>query len=267
VFVHGLEGTCDDLTVYRNYLRVTLEDCNLEFLMSESNQNETWSDLSLLAENLLQEICRYVERMPRQPDLISMVAHSMGGLIVRTMCALDGMRALIPKLHTLLTLNSPHCGLLYNQRAANWGITLLQWWKQSAAIGQLTLKDAINFRDCFLYRLSANGAFGLFRYVLLVGSYNDLYVPGHSALIEPCKASLCDPSAQGTIYSELVANVNESIMTSPRKTTLVKYTVSHPLSNVPRSQQVMGRAVHIAAVDDETFIETLISVSATKYFR
>ncbi|KAH7728549.1 hypothetical protein AAVH_03860 [Aphelenchoides avenae] len=267
VFVHGLEGTAEDLAVYRNYLRVTMPDANLEFLLSEANQTETWSDLGRLAKNLAEEILAYIQRMSRPPELISMVAHSMGGLIVRAACALDEMKPWVPKLYTLLTLNSPHCGLMYNQRAANWGITLLQWWKQSAAIGQLTLKDAVQFQDCFLYKLSKNNVFGYFRHVLLVGSYNDLYVPGHSALVDQCKAAVSDPSAQGTVYSEILANINESIATSPKRTTLVKYTVSHPLGNVPRSQQVMGRAAHIAAVDDESFIDTLISVSVVKYFR
>lgn len=60
--------------------------------------------------------------------------------------------------------------------------------------------------------------FGFFRNVLLVGSYNDLYVPGHSALVEQCKAAVNDPSAQGTIYAEMLTNINESIATSPKKT-------------------------------------------------
>ncbi|KAI1731100.1 putative serine esterase (DUF676) domain-containing protein [Ditylenchus destructor] len=268
IFVHGLEGTCEDLTAYRNYLRITLPDCNLSFLLSEVNQTETWSDLRRMAENLLDEILRYISKMPCAPTRISLICHSLGGLIVRTMCGLEGMAPLLDKLHTLMTLNSPHCGLIFNQRTASWGLTLLQWWKQSPCLDQLTLKDSLNYRETFLYKLSQNGAFGLFRNVLLVGSTQDLYVPGHSALIEQCKAGLADnASGPGAVYAEMLANINESIVGSNRHTTLVKYTVSHALAKVPKAQQVTGRAVHIAAVDDDIFIEKLISISAGKHFR
>ena len=279
VFVHGLEGTSEDLSAYRNFLRVSLPESHLVFLMSEVNQTETWTDVTGMAQNLLDEILRYVQRLPRPPSKVSFLAHSLGGLIVRTLCGLEGMKPFIPALHTFLTLNSPHCGLMYNQRAANWGIALLQWWKQSVSLEQLTMRDAPNFRDTFLYKLSMNGAFGMFRNVLLVGCYHDLYVPGHSALVELCKAAVTDPSNQGTIYSEVLSNINESIVASPKHTTLVKYTVAH---NLPKSQQVTGRAgmtficfifltfiilVHIAAVDDDSFIEKLLTISAVKYFR
>uniref|UniRef100_A0AC35G0I1 DUF676 domain-containing protein n=1 Tax=Panagrolaimus sp. PS1159 TaxID=55785 RepID=A0AC35G0I1_9BILA len=264
VFVHGLEGTSEDLSAYRNFLRISLPAAHLTFLMSEVNQTETWTDVKGMAQNLLEEIQKHVSKMPRPPTKISFLAHSLGGLIVRTLCGLDGMKVFIPRLHTLLTLNSPHVGLMYNQRAANWGIAILQWWKQSVSIEQLTMKDAANFRDSFLYKLSGNGAFGMFRNVLLVGTMQDLYVPGHSALIEVCKGALSDMTSQGGIYMELLSNINESILASPKHTTLVKYIVNH---NVPRSQQISGRAVHIAAVDDDSFIEKLLTISASKYFR
>uniref|UniRef100_A0A1I7Y876 DUF676 domain-containing protein n=1 Tax=Steinernema glaseri TaxID=37863 RepID=A0A1I7Y876_9BILA len=195
-----------------------------------------------------------------------MIAHSMGGVIVRAMCGLERMKPLIPQLHTLLTFNSPHCGLLYNQRAANWGIALVQFWKQSQSLEQLCLQDAIDFRDTFLFKLSMNGALGMFKYVLLVGTYQDLYVPGHSALVEQCKAAKRDKSPQGVAYAEVVNNLCESVVSSPKRTTLVRYTVQHSLSHSARAHQMIGRAVHIAAVDDDLFVEKLLTVSALKYF-
>jgi hypothetical protein len=127
------------------------------------------------------------------------------------------------------------------------------------------MRDATTFKDTFLYNLSKNGAFGLFKNVLLIGSYLDVYVPLHSALIEPCKASINDHSAQATAYNEMIMQINESIVSS--QTTVIKYTVQHSLSNISRAQQVTGRANHIAVVDDDTFIERLLLVSAAKYFQ
>lgn len=266
VFVHGLEGGSEDLAPYRNFLRLLLPQANLKFLLSESNQLETWADLNQLAENLLTEIFAYLKTYSSFPKRISFIAHSMGGVITRCMLGLPAAAPLLPSLHTLLTLNAPHCGLLYNQRAANWGIALVQWWKQSTSLEQLCLRDAVSFRDTFLYQLSSNQALAKFKYVLLVGSFHDLYVPHHSAVIDHCKAARKDPSQQGIVYEEMVSNLHESIASSPRHTTLLKYTVFHSLSKVPRAHQVTGRAAHIAVVDDDLFIEKLLAVSAVRYF-
>lgn len=107
-------------------MRIALPNENLQFLLSEANQTETWSNFNNMASNLLGEILRYIERMPRKPNKISMITHSLGGLIVRALCGLEGMKPLLPRLQTLITLNSPHLGLMYNQRTANWGMLLQQ---------------------------------------------------------------------------------------------------------------------------------------------
>ncbi|CAD5205383.1 unnamed protein product [Bursaphelenchus okinawaensis] len=267
VLVHGLEGTSEDLTTYKNYLQIALPSQNMTFLLSEVNQTETWSDLNKMGANLLTEISNYVERLPRLPEKISLIAHSMGGLIVRAMCGLPEMQRYESRLHTLLTLNSPHCGLLYNQRAASLGVSLLQWWKQSVSLEQLTMRDARNLKDTFLYQLGQNKAFGMFKYVLLVGSYLDLYVPLHSALVENCKAAAVDSSHQGNAFSEMIGHINESVIESKKHTVMIKYTVSHSLANVSKAQQMTGRPMHIAVVDDDTFVEKLVMISASNYFK
>ncbi|KAI6182133.1 DUF676 domain-containing protein [Aphelenchoides bicaudatus] len=281
IFVHGLEGTSEDLSAYKNYLRIALPEENFAFLLSEANQSETWSDFKNMAENLLQELLRFIDRMPRTPHKISMITHSLGGLIVRTMLEFEKMKPLVPRLHTLITLNSPHLGLCYNQRTANWGsnqlgsntitvcclgIQILQFWKNSKSLEQLTMRDAPNFQDTFLYKLSTNGTLALFKTVILVGSYLDIYVPLWCALIEPCKASTTDPSALGTAYNEMLMNINESIVSSSNHTTLIKYSVAHALSNISQAQKMSGRACHIAVVDDDAFIEKVATCVSSQVF-
>lgn len=127
------------------------------------------------------------------------------------------------------------------------------------------MRDSPTFQDSFLFKLSKNDALGLFKTVILVGSFLDVYVPIHSALsnvflthslpllsnpilcsVEPCKASVNDPSALSTAYNEMLMNINESIVSSPNHTTLIKYSVAHALSNISQAQKVTGRANHIA---------------------
>lgn len=122
----------------------------------------------------------------------------------------------------------------------------MQFWKNSKSLEQLTMRDSPNFQDTFLYKLSTNGTLALFKTVILVGSYLDVYVPLHSALMEPCKASLSDPSALGTAYNEMLMNLNETIVSSSNHTTVIKYTVAHALSNISQAQKISGRACHIA---------------------
>ncbi|MFH4974916.1 hypothetical protein AB6A40_001625 [Gnathostoma spinigerum] len=266
VLVHGLEGGTDDLASYRNYLRLTVPNDSIRFLSSQSNRSETWTDLNQLAANLFSEILSFIESCYTPPTRISFIAHSMGGIIVRCMLGDAKAVSFLPKFHVFLTLNTPHCGLLYNQKAANWGVSLIQWWKQSTSLEQLTLRDTVSFRDTFLYRLSMNGVLSLFKYVLLVGSHNDLYVPCHSSLINYCKATQKDPSLQGTIYEEMVTNLNESVIGSAHHTSLIKYMVFHSFANTSRGVQMSGRAAHCATVDDDLFIEKFIAVSGFQYF-
>ncbi|ETN86111.1 putative serine esterase DUF676 [Necator americanus] len=114
VFVHGLEGTCDDLSSYRNVFRIIAGDTpGFHYLLSSSNHTKTWSDIDEMAENLLSEVQSYVLRYSEPPVRVSFVAHSLGGVIVRAAVCRDEAEWLRPRLHCLMTINSPHLGLAY----------------------------------------------------------------------------------------------------------------------------------------------------------
>ncbi len=111
-----------------------------------------------------------------------------------------------------------------------------------------------------------------------------MYVPSHSALIQPCKAAQKDSSQlgwfplwtnyselhpkpfSGIVYSEMVTSLLHSLVNSKRKTTLVRYTAFHGMAGISKTHQVLGRAAHIAVLDDDLFIEKLLCVSALQYF-
>ncbi len=133
--------------------------------------------MTAMAGNLVDEVLAHLEGLPMQPKCISCVsflrgcvversllfrfiAHSLGTVITRAALADPRMAHLLGKMHCFLSLNGPHCGLLYNQRAANWGVSLVQWWKRSRSLEQLTMRDQpiTALRDSFLYKLSQNGS-------------------------------------------------------------------------------------------------------------
>lgn len=254
VFVHGLEGSCDDLSSYRNIFRLVSANVpGFHYLLSASNHAKTWSDIDQMADNLLEEVHSYMTRYSELPTRVSFVAHSLGGVIVRAAVSREeASEWLVPRLHCLLTINSPHLGLAYVGKGVNLGIQFMQWWKQSRSMEQLALKDEVLFGDSFLFRLSKKRTFGHFRRVLLIGTPADVFVPCHSALLASCKAANKDPSALGIAYREMLSNIHDDIVSSDRTVAAVRYSTWHTVSS-PKASKFTGRAAHIAAVEDDVY--------------
>lgn len=201
ICVHGLDGNSADLRLVRTYLELGLPGAHLEFLMSERNQGDTFSDFETMTDRLVAEVLCHIEMCGLNPTRISFVAHSLGTIIVRSALARPQMRPLLSRLHTFLSLSGPHLGTLYNNSGlVNMGLWFMQKWKKSGSLQQLCFRDASDLRQCFLYRLSQRSTLHHFKNVLLCGSSQDRYVPPHSARLELCKAALKDSSTMGTVY-------------------------------------------------------------------
>lgn len=114
VCVHGLDGNSADLRLVRTYLELGLPGAHLEFLMSERNQGDTFSDFETMTDRLVAEILLHIEMCALNPVRISFVAHSLGTIIVRSALTRLKMQPLLARLHTFLSLSGPHLGTLYN---------------------------------------------------------------------------------------------------------------------------------------------------------
>ncbi|XP_046660513.1 protein FAM135A-like isoform X2 [Homalodisca vitripennis] len=265
VCVHGLDGNSADLRLVKTYLELGLPGANLEFLMSERNQGDTFSDFDTMTDRLVGEILYHVDACGLNPTKISFVGHSLGNIIIRAAIARPQMKHLLPRLHTFLSLSGPHLGTLYNNSGlVNMGMWFMQKWKKSGSLLQLALRDAADVRQTFLYKLSQRCHLSHFRHLLLCGSSQDRYVPLHSARIELCKAAVKDTCSLGAAYREMVHNILYPIINKP-EVTLVRYDVHHALPNTANS--LIGRAAHIAVLDSELFIEKFLVVTGLKYFR
>ncbi|XP_059614432.1 protein FAM135A [Phlebotomus argentipes] len=264
ICVHGLDGNSADLRLVRTYLELGLPGAHLEFLMSERNQGDTFSDFETMTDRLVAEIMYHIETCGLNPVRISFVAHSLGTIIVRSALARPQMRPLLSRLHTFLSLSGPHLGTLYNSSGlVNMGIWFMQKWKKSGSLLQLCLRDTADLRQSFLYRLSQRSTLHHFKNILLCGSSQDRYVPPHSARLELCKAAMRDTSTLGVVYREMVHNIVAPIMARP-ELTLVRYDVHHALPHTANA--LIGRAAHIAVLDSELFIEKFLLVAGLKYF-
>nr|CAK6928960.1 unnamed protein product [Fasciola hepatica] len=234
VCVHGLDGNASDLRLVRIYLQLALPDCRLEFLMSEGNQHDTFAGFDTMRDNLVDEIISFIEGLDEPPTRISFIAHSMGCVLVRAALCNPLLAPYLPRLHTFLSLSGPHLGTVYNSSGlVNMGMWVMQKWKKSESLSQLRLRDDTDLRNTYLYHLSASAGLDWFRYVLLVSSPQDRYVPYHSTRIELCKAAVRDSSTLGVVYMEMVTNILQRLIKSSR-TTVVRYSwKSLSASHVP----------------------------------
>ncbi|XP_018577875.1 protein FAM135A isoform X2 [Anoplophora glabripennis] len=265
VCVHGLDGNSADLRLVKTYLELGLPGAYLDFLMSERNQGDTFSDFDTMTDRLISEILHYLDTSSIRPTRVSFVGHSLGNIIIRSALTRPQMKFLLPRLHTFLSLSGPHLGTLYNSSGlVNMGMWFMQKWKKSGSLLQLCLKDCTDPRQSFLYRLSQRSTLQHFKNILLCGSGQDRYVPLHSARIELCKESLRDTSDLGAIYREMVHNILSPII-AQKELKLLRYDIHHALPNTANA--LIGRAAHIAVLDSELFIEKFMVVVGIKYFR
>ncbi|XP_072947422.1 protein FAM135A [Epargyreus clarus] len=265
ICVHGLDGNAADLRLVKTYLELGLPGARLDFLMSERNQGDTFSDFDTMTDRLVQEIMTHIQNS-NEPARISFVGHSLGTIIIRSALARPQMKPFLGKLHTFLSLSGPHLGTLYNSSGlVNAGMWFMQKWKKSGSLLQLSLRDASDPRRSFLYRLSERSQLHQFKHILLCGSGQDRYVPLHSARLELCKAAAKDASLLGQAYREMVHNMVSPLAARASTVSVVRYDVQHALPHT--ASALVGRAAHIAALDSDLFIEKFLLVSALKYFR
>ena len=146
VLVHGYQGNSYDMHLFRNVLAVHYSDA--AFLCSVSNEGMTDTSIDDMAARLAREVADFVAELggAQRVARLSFVAHSLGGLIVRASLAFAPMRALVPKLHTLVTLASPHCGYLFSEsRLLRSGLAMMQRWTNSTCLQQVRFGPAFNF--------------------------------------------------------------------------------------------------------------------------
>ncbi|CAM4922391.1 unnamed protein product [Rotaria socialis] len=264
VCVHGLDGNSGDLRLIKTYLELCLPTCRLDFLMSSANHSSTFDDIDIMVTQLIDEIEAHIERYGLKPQRISFVGHSLGNLVVRATVSHPRFERFRTLLYTYLSLSGPHLGTLFNSSGlVNMGMWLMQKWKKSCSLSQMSFKDHVDPKQTYLYKLSKKPCLEYFKNILLIASPQDRYVPFHSARIELCKAALKD-TVYGSTYVEMINNLLEPILRNP-SITFVRYNAFH---NIPSgTNNFIGRAAHIAILDSELFVEKFILVSAAKYFK
>ncbi|KAI8826933.1 putative serine esterase-domain-containing protein [Fimicolochytrium jonesii] len=190
VFVHGLLGSAYDFRQYRNKvinarLNMGIPADEIMFLNSDSNEEDTFDDISMLADNLVKEIMDFVESNLFRVGRLSFVCHSLGGLIARCAVEKPAMAVFRDKLDTFTTFGTPHQGIdAVDNKVLGFVANAYRYLDRSPALDQLLLRDADDKRQCLLYKLATEStALQQFRTVRLFGGAQDGYAGLASALM------------------------------------------------------------------------------------
>jgi len=255
VCVHGLQGGHYDLQLYKAYMELALPNVCFSFLLSTTNEEHTFEDFNVMTDRLLDEFLVYMETCFVQPSNISFIGSSLGNIVIRCLLTRPKMAPYLSLLHTFISICGPHLGTTHVNSLVGTGMWVLRKWYKSQSLLQLSLKDASSSRETFLYHLSLCPSFEYFKNVLLVASHQDKYVPFHSARLQP-------HSGHDQIVSEMIHNLLQPMERA--NVNLVRYNIDHILPLT--SSSIIGRAAHVAMLDNMAFVEKFIIIHCAKYF-
>ncbi|KAK7311739.1 hypothetical protein RJT34_10059 [Clitoria ternatea] len=267
VFVHGFQGHHLDLRLIRN--QWVLIDPQVEFLMSEANEDKTTGDFREMGQRLAEEVISFLknkmDRASKYGNLLdirlSFVGHSIGNLIIRTAIADSVMEPFLRYLHTYVSVSGPHLGYLYSSNSLfNSGLWFLKKLKGTQCIHQLTFTDDPDFQNTFLYKLCKQKTLEQFRNIILLSSPQDGYVPYHSARIESCQAASNDSSKKGKLFLEILNDCLDQIRAnSTERRVFMRCDVNFDSSSRAKNLDTMiGRAAHIEFLDSDVFARLIM---------
>eukprot|EP00117_Sycon_ciliatum_P029412 scpid25046/ scgid3311/ Protein FAM135A len=262
VCVHGLEGLHLDLRMFSIYLKLALPDAGLMFLKSKSNEQNTNNDFVIMIEALVKEITAFIEDKELNVSHLSFVGHSLGNIIIRGALAHPALSCYLPLLQVYVSFAAPHLGTAHANSVVSTGMWLMRKWKKSTSLCQLAMKDTSDKRRSFLYQLSLKPGLALFKSVLLVASHQDQYVPFHSAHIGLHTGG--DDEELSRIHMEMVQNLLRPLQYSA--TQLSRYTVVHHFQSNVDVNVLVGRAGHVAVLDNDLFLEKFVALFCAPKF-
>jgi hypothetical protein len=250
VLVHGFQGNSFDMRLMKNNIALLYPDAI--FLCSNSNEDNTEGDFNEMGIRLAQEVvtssCDWCPGTAL--GRLSFIAHSIGGLIVRS--ALPLLHEYSSKMFTLLTFSTPHVGyFLKNITLFHVGLRVLQSWRQSTCLSQLSMADCAKAEETFLYRLSSTRGLEYFEHIALVSCPSDQYSPFDSARVEI--GGMLDKHSHKEAYVQMVRNIWENV--KPEKVIRFDVNFHIPEKNL---DTFIGRAAHILFLECQPIMKQII---------
>ena len=148
VFQHGSHGCVEDFNTIKDKLNEDVKNSKeIEVIIWESNSCSWFgTDVGVMkvAEKISSELDEYLTPQLENSEInISLVGHSMGGLILRAMLGMsETLSHPNVNLHTFISIASPHLG-----------IRQMTWWMRALAypfglMASTTCLDLLQSNDC-----------------------------------------------------------------------------------------------------------------------
>lgn len=249
VLVHGFGANHVDMQEIKNHIAMVVP--NSIFLCSASNEGKkTDSCIESMGENLSEEIHEFFEDEDDVGDQVTkmtFIGHSMGGIIIR--CALPFLKRFKKMMHGFCTLSSPHLGYATcKNKLVKVGLWAMQAWKKTTSLQQLSMTDAKEIRDTFMYKISSFKGLKWFKHVVLFSSVQDGYVTFDSARIQIFKnTSTQNERKHGSAYIEMATNIDLP------QTQITRVDVNFCM-NSKSIDTYIGRKAHILFLNNTSFL-------------
>ena len=257
VLVHGYQGSTHDVRLIRNqgmlvamflFQVLTSVAClcpDALIYSSSSNEQHTDGNLREMGLRLANEVTSFVEKHSTSfyfIGKISFIAHSLGGLIVRS--ALPHLNKYKKSFNLFMTLSTPHIGI--TNRIIESGVLIMNLFKKSEVLEQLTLRDGFSLEDCELYRLASIEGMCWFKRIILVGSSQDRYAPISTSIIS------------GSFNDDNQALLGKRFSSMLRDVSYQTIDVSFDIQDSSSLDSVLGRAAHIKFLESPVLVDLLL---------
>lgn len=254
VLVHGFQGQAFDMRLLKN--NISFMYPKARFLCAESNEHNTESDIEAMGAKLAAEVQAFIQEFvaaQQKVTRLSFVSHSIGGLLVRA--ALPLLEEEFGRMFfSFISLSTPHLGYVYTPNVLfKTGLWLVKKFRQSACLEQLSMTDAADPQDTFLYWLARGSGLGRFKHVVLLSSVQDCYAPYESVRLEKVPHTSSKTSQVAKVYDEMVDAILSGL--APERVIRIDVDLHLPESNI---DTLVGRAAHIQFIENQTFMRMLI---------
>ena len=216
-------------------------------------ENQDSLGFNSLAKLLAKEIIGNIKKIE---DLnvvcsISMIGHSMGGLIIRA--ALKYLKRYRFLMNTLITLGTPHLGYLHsNSHILTTGIWIANKCLRNKTLSEINLSDSRNHNTAFLYKLSLQKSIEWFKTIIVVGSEQDSIGSLESSTIQ-------NSERIGALSnSRLIESMIENILSNLVNTKFYRLRVDFDIQS-KSFDTFIGRKAHIELLYNNELFKMIIS--------
>ena len=252
ILVHGFMGNLYDMKNIKDEIAAVHPEA---VVVSTSSVQGGGMDIDIrdlgekLAKDVLQTI--HLHELHRPLERLSFIGHSLGGIVIRA--ALPHLEEVKDFFYSYISLASPHLGYLSSKsKMVSAGLWFIKKWKRSRCLRQLSLTDQSSYPESFLYRLSHHPGLQWFKFVVLVSSYQDEFVPYESARIE------ANPGLSKNRMKQVAAEtMARSIVSGLRPESLHRLDVNYLIQGKSLDKMI-GRRAHIQQIENSAVIRLML---------